>query len=162
MNSNFVFLGLVHIQKDDQGQNQLKNIVKITEFSQDALKAYLQLPKLYDEKKQERGNNNWPFITNFATKPEYLIVLRRDANSVFLKQIRIEEFIIQNLPNDCSEQEWRNKATQILLTWNLAETNLKLTEENDKTSDNYAKYAQIYLILAVISFIVINILKHFI
>ncbi|CAK68011.1 unnamed protein product (macronuclear) [Paramecium tetraurelia] len=162
MSSNFVFLGLVHIDNGKQGIERVKNIVKITDFPDNSLHTYLEVPHIYAEKRNELQNRNWPFITQFVNKSEYLIVLRREANQKWVDQIRIEEFIIQNLSSDLSQQDWRNKATQILLTWDLAETNLRISDQNDKTSNNFAKYGQIYLLLAVISFIAINILKHFI
>ncbi|CAD8117018.1 unnamed protein product [Paramecium sonneborni] len=166
MSSNFIFLGLVHV-KILQGQRQLQqqNIVKVTEFPDQAINLFLESLDEYYNQRQQQNNQRWPFITQLQRKPEYLIVLRSEANQSFLNSIKLEEYIIQNLPSDCSEQDWRNKAIEILLTWNLAEKNYKITdfqdEQSDQASNMYAKYALLYLSLAIISFIVINILKKF-
>ncbi|CAD8084273.1 unnamed protein product [Paramecium sonneborni] len=167
MRSNFIFLGLIHVKiLQDQRKLEQLNIVKIQEYSDEAINTFLQSKDRYYEQRQQQQNFNWPFITSLQKKPEYLIVLRREANQSFLNQIKLEEYIIQNLPNDCSEQEWRNQAIQILLTWNLAERNFKVSnfsdEQEDQASKSYAKYSLIYLALAILSFIVINILKNFI
>ncbi|CAD8187077.1 unnamed protein product [Paramecium octaurelia] len=159
--SYLVFIGLIHFEKKDQERKILKK-VSLAQVDDNDIMEYLRNEQEYERKRNKAQS---PFLHRLEQSPEYILVLQPSAMNQASQTLRgLEDHISLHLLTELPEEEWKQRAIKILLTWNLSER--KELEEFVKGSEqvekHFMEFGVFFLVSAVIGYVMILVMKHMI
>ncbi|CAK56628.1 unnamed protein product (macronuclear) [Paramecium tetraurelia] len=159
--SQLIFIGLIHFEIREQDRRILKK-QSLAQIEDSDVKEFLRSEQEYE---RTRNKAQSPFFKKMDKNPNYLLVLEPSLVSQVNQTLRgIEDHIAEHLPIELPEDEWKQRAIKILLTWNLSEKNelAKFATGSEQVEKHYLEFGLLFLVLAVIGYVMIFVMKHMI
>ncbi|CAD8106703.1 unnamed protein product [Paramecium sonneborni] len=161
-----IFIGIIHFElKETKDTKEIKILKKqcLDQVEDNDIKQYLFNEQEYDSyrKKAQR-----PFLKRLDKNSEYLLALQaqQQVNQVSHMLRGIEDHISEHLGVQLPEDEWKQRAIKILLTWNLSEKNELQTyaQGGDQVEKHFLELGFLFFAAAVIGYALILVMKHMI
>ncbi|CAD8190367.1 unnamed protein product [Paramecium pentaurelia] len=159
--SQLIFIGLIHFDIREQDIKIIKK-QSLAQIEDNDIKEFLRNEQVYE---RNRNKDQSPSFKRMEKNQSYLLVLQPQLMNQVNQTLKgIEDHISEHLPTELPEDEWKQRAIKILLTWNLSEKNelAKFATGSEQVEKHFLQFGLLFLVLAVIGYVMIYVMKHMI
>ncbi|CAK62922.1 unnamed protein product (macronuclear) [Paramecium tetraurelia] len=156
-----VFIGLIHFEKKDQERRILKK-VSLASIDDNDIMEFLRNEQEYERKRNKAQSL---FLHRLEQSPDYILVLQPSTMNQASQTLKgIEDHIQLHLLTELPEEEWKQRAIKILLTWNLSEKKElnQFAKGSEQVEKHFLEFGVLFLVCAVIGYVMILMMKHMI